>query len=396
MINPDKTALIIGAGIAGSSLAYQLAKRNYQVTLLDENNQHEIEIFQNKAAMISPHFMLNNPKYNSLMSKASKYAYDLTKEFNYPKEDALMEGVIKLYENDMADRLIERIVSIGLEKADFKYLPKDLIKKKYGIDNKAGILFKYAGWVSPNKICSSLINHKNIKFIPKKKAKEISYKNNLWIANCDDSNKYAASNLILCNSFALNEISLFKDIDLKKNRGQINWLPSKKKHGSKEIISDSGYLIPDVSGFDVFGSTYDRDNENKNLSTTDFDKNLKTYQKFSGDKIKENDISNAGWVGWRAVTPDRTPYVGQLLDESKMICNKPRSIQDLKWHPNLFINAGYGSRGYTLAPFISKCLASLIGGSQTSIEEDLLNYLNPCRNRIKKMGLRKKMLSNSI
>ena len=76
MINPDKTALIIGAGIAGSSLAYQLAKRNYQVTLLDENNQHEIEIFQNKAAMISPHFMLNNPKYNSLMSKASKYAYD--------------------------------------------------------------------------------------------------------------------------------------------------------------------------------------------------------------------------------------------------------------------------------------------------------------------------------
>ena len=39
MINPDKTALIIGAGIAGSSLAYQLAKRNYQVTLLDENNQ---------------------------------------------------------------------------------------------------------------------------------------------------------------------------------------------------------------------------------------------------------------------------------------------------------------------------------------------------------------------
>ena len=396
MINPDKTALIIGAGIAGSSLAYQLAKRNYQVTLLDENNQHEIEIFQNKAAMISPHFMLNNPKYNSLMSKASKYAYDLTKEFNYPKEDALMEGVIKLYENDMADRLIERIVGIGLEKADFKYLSKDLIKKKYGIENKAGILFKYAGWVSPNKICSSLINHKNIKFIPKKKVKEIAYKKNLWVTSCDDSNKYAASNLILCNSFALNEISLFKDIDLKKNRGQINWLPSKKKHGSKEIISDSGYLIPDVSGFDVFGSTYDRDNENKNLSMTDFDKNLKTYQRLSGDRIEKNDMPITGWVGWSAVTPDRTPYVGQLLDESKMICNKPRSIQDLKWHPNLFINAGYGSRGYTLAPFISKCLASLIGGSQTSIEEDLLNYLNPCRNRIKKMGLRKKMLSNSI
>ena len=396
MINPDKTALILGAGIAGSGLAYQLAKRNYQVTLLDENNQHGIEIFQNKAAMISPHFMLNNPKYNSLMSKASKYAYDLTKEFCYPKEDALMEGVIKLYENDMADRLIEKIISLGLEKADFKYLSKNLIKKKYGINNKAGIFFKNGGWVSPNKICSSLINHKNIKLIPKKKAKEITYKKNLWITSCHDSSKYAASNLILCNSIGLNEISLFKNIDLKKNRGQINWLPSKKKGGYKKIISDSGYLIPDVSGFDVFGSTYERDNENKNLSMNDFEKNLKTYQKLSGNKIKENDISNAGWVGWRAVTPDRTPYVGQVLDESKEVCNKPHSIKDLKWHPNLFINAGYGSRGYTLAPFISKCLASFISGSQTPEEEDILNYLNPSRNSIKKMGLRKKLLENSI
>jgi tRNA 5-methylaminomethyl-2-thiouridine biosynthesis bifunctional protein len=346
--------------------------------------------------MISPHFMLNNPKYNLLMSKASKYAYDLTKEFSYPKEDDLMEGVIKLYENDMADRLIEKIISLGLEKTDFKYLSKNLIKKKYGIENKAGIFFKNGGWVSPNKICSSLINHKNIKLIPKKKAKEITYKKNLWITSCHDLSKYAASNLILCNSIGLNEISLFKNIDLNKNRGQINWLPSKKKGGYKEIISDGGYLIPNVSGFDVFGSTYERDNENKNLSMSDFEKNLKTYEKLSGDKIKENDISNAGWVGWRAVTPDRTPYVGQVLDESKEIYNKPLSINDLKWHPNLFINAGYGSRGYTLAPYISKCLASLVTGSQSPEEEDILNYLNPCRNSIKKMGLRKKMLENSI
>ncbi|MBT6818447.1 MAG: NAD(P)/FAD-dependent oxidoreductase, partial [Nitrosomonadales bacterium] len=36
-----KTALIVGAGIAGSSLAFHLAKKNYQVTLLDRNAHDE-------------------------------------------------------------------------------------------------------------------------------------------------------------------------------------------------------------------------------------------------------------------------------------------------------------------------------------------------------------------
>ncbi len=396
MSTHDKTVLIVGSGIAGSSLAYQLAKRNYQVTLLDENNQDEIEIFKNKAAIISPHFMLNNPKYNSLMNIASKYAYDLTGEFNYSKKDAVMEGVIKLYDNDVADRLIKNILSITLEKTDFKYLSKDLIKKKYDIDNKIGIYFKYGGWVSPHKICSRLIKHKNIKFIPKRKVKEIAYGKKLWLVYCQDSNEFTASNLVFCNSFALSKTKLFNDVDLKKNRGQINWLPSKKKSAHKEIISDSGYLIPDVSGYDVFGSTYERDNENKNLSMTDFEKNLKTYRKLSGNEIKKNDTSNTGWVGWRAVTPDRIPYVGQVLKESKELNKIPRSIKDLKWHPNLFINTGYGSRGYTLAPFISKCLASMIDESQTPDEQNILNYLNPSRNSIKKAGLRKKMLVNLI
>ena len=92
----DKTALIVGAGIAGSSLAFQLSKERLSGNVcLDDNNHDEIEIFFNKAVEVSPHFMLNNTSYNALMTKASKFSYQLIKDFNFQKRTALMDGVVK-------------------------------------------------------------------------------------------------------------------------------------------------------------------------------------------------------------------------------------------------------------------------------------------------------------
>ena len=392
----NKTALIVGAGIAGSSLAFQLAKRDYQVTLLDDNNHDEIEIFFNKAVEVSPHFMLNNTSYNALMTKASKFSYQLIKDFNFSKKDSLMDGVVKLYEENESEKLIEKVASLDIEKSAFKYLQKEIIKKKYRIDDKAGIYFKYGGWVSPKKLCSTLIKHKNIKFIPKSSVVKIGQKKTQWIVSCQNSNNYNASNLIFCNSFSISKIDLFKDIYLKKNRGQINWLPSNGNTKYKEIISDKGYLIPNVEGLDIFGSTYERDNENKELSVSDFEKNLKTYKKLGGERFDQNKSIVKGWVGMRAVTHDRNPLVGKVLDNSNDLNKKPHSLNELSYYPNLFINIGYGSRGYTLAPFISKSLASMIDSTESSEDEFFLNYLNPYRSWFKKIGLRKQMLLNTI
>jgi glycine/D-amino acid oxidase-like deaminating enzyme len=98
----------------------------------------------------------------------------------------------------------------------------------------------------------------------------------------------------------------------------------------------------------------------------------------------------------RAVTHDRNPLVGKVLDNSNDLNKKPHSLNQLSYYPNLFINIGYGSRGYTLAPFISKSLASMIDSTESSEDEFFLNYLNPYRSWFKKIGLRKQLLLNTI
>ena len=393
MSKNDKSAVIVGAGIAGSSLAFHLANKGYQITLLDENSYKEVEIFHNKAVEISPHYMLNNPSYNSLMTKASKFSYELVRGFKFTKKDAMMKGVVKLYDLKDCEKMLGKISTFDIEKSAFEYLEPRTIKEKYYVDKKAGIYFKHGGWVSPIKLCSSLTNDRNINLIPKSKVTKINQKTSSWEIYCENSNRYFAKNLILCNSTSLNKINLFKDIDLKKNRGQINWVDRKKNLKHKEIISEKGYLIPDVNGLDIFGSTYERDNENKELSNNDYEKNLKTYFKLCGDKFEQNHGLQKGWVGWRAVTLDRNPYVGKVFADLPDKKNRPYSLDDLNYHPNLFINVGYGSRGYTLAPFVSKCLASMVDSSQSFEEESILNFLNPYRSWLKQIGLRKKMLT---
>ena len=61
----------------------------------------------------------------------------------------------------------------------------------------------------------------------------------------------------------------------------------------------------------------------------------------------------------------------------------------LVWKKGLYINACYGSRGFSFAPLSSLSLANLMDQSLNSDDKFLLGYLNPERRFFRGMGLKK-------
>ena len=61
----------------------------------------------------------------------------------------------------------------------------------------------------------------------------------------------------------------------------------------------------------------------------------------------------------------------------------------LPWLKNLYIASGFGSRGFTWAPYCTSVLANLINDNLSQEDKKTLNYTNPERYRLKKMSLKK-------
>ncbi len=69
------------------------------------------------------------------------------------------------------------------------------------------------------------------------------------------------------------------------------------------------------------------------------------------------------WTGLRPMTPDGTPVVGRSTI------------------PNLFLNTGHGTLGWTMAAGSGRVLADIVSGRQTDIESADLGYARYLKNR---------------
>jgi len=61
----------------------------------------------------------------------------------------------------------------------------------------------------------------------------------------------------------------------------------------------------------------------------------------------------------------------------------------LPWLDNLYVASGFGSRGFTFAPYCTFVLGKLINKNLSKEDKESLNYTNPERYRLKKMSLKK-------
>ena len=196
-------------------------------------------------------------------------------------------------------------------------------------------------------------------------------------------------------------------------RGQITVLPpvtdaSAAPHIAlpRLPVAGGGYALSLLGGRLLCGATTQHHDPHPDVRETDHRHNLRQAERLgawrggehgddSGDGNSPPPIdtpSLAGRVGWRATTPDRLPLVGALpwhadrlaasqhtrREQARMLPRERHSL-DGQTQGSLCVISGLGSRGITWAALAGELLAHWVTGSACPVEAELRDALDPAR-----------------
>ena len=391
----QKNIVIIGAGITGCSLAHFLANTGWDVTLLESQDDIASGGSGNPVAAIYPKFMLNDKAYNDFMLKSFMFTTAWIDKLGLNKDDYRFDGAIEILEEAYSHKLEINLSggSVDQEKI-LTLIDKPILKKYLMHQDLSGLLFHRGGWVNPIALCRHLVNHSNIKILTNQKIISIEKLNNEWTLKTKDQKIFKSDHVAICNAAYLNQFDLTQHLHTDAFRGQINWVNSTPFQMPSIVICDEGYLAPLMQNKHIFGATYGMNDFNKDLRLSDTKKNIasikKIHREFHNYCLAQKTIS--GRVSWRASTKDRKPYVGRVFNNElfkKMRVRELAQTDQLPWLDNLYVASGFGSRGFTFAPYCTFVLANLINKNLSKDDKETLNYTNPERYRLKKMSLKK-------
>lgn len=372
--NPIKTALIIGAGIAGIATASELKSLGIDVTIAEKRKSVAMNGSSNHCGILiplitKPHVKLGKMHINAFLLATRFYKESLSKryvEFNGAYEYAFNDELYKRYflnanENSEIFKFLD----------DFKPYP--------------AVFIKDGASVRPAKSCKKLSKFFNIKT-------NLCYKSHKHLKNGKISVKFSNNTIIktdiLVFATGSESVEIFKNLPISFVRGQVTHI--KPLLDTKVPHSAQGYITQEVDGIQVVGASYSRNEKFDNSREIDNNENLQKIAEFI--KIKNANIIGSN-VGYRSYSSDRFPIIGALHDEefykdtyNNLFWSKHKGIsKSAKYKTNIFVNIAHGSRGLSTAVLGAKIIGDLVASRPLCIEKSLFDELHSARFLIRKL-----------
>ena len=400
---------IIGAGIAGCTTAYALARRGIKVTIFDQHGiatqasgNPQGAMYAKLAAGEATHSDIYIQGYLQSLRWLKHHlkpghGWDdcgLIQLANSEKEEIRQDKFIK--NTHYPDELLH---SINAQQAsDISGISLDT----------GGLFFPNAGWVSPQALCQALVKHPLIS-VEQKHITEItrdSVDNDSWhLISAEDEGSAGNSFSHVIVACANQSQALLKDsyLPTKSIRGQLTYLDqglSKEAAKLKTVLCGKGYIAPVNQGSFCLGASYNIKDDETAMRLKDHQKNLDYLDDFGEDfhQLKQQLIDQdcqdfSGRTGFRCTTPDYLPMVGPLIYEEvfdkqfdpirKNLARYPK--EQCQFHSGLYLNIGHGSRGLTSAPLCAELTAAYICNENFPMAKDHAEALLPARFYIREM-----------
>lgn len=368
-----KGIAIIGAGIAGLTLADKLRSRGQKVVLIDQHDKPMSGASGNPQAIVMP-YLTSSP---SIESKLYMSAFQFAQNY-YHNDEFHSDGILKLanttVEKQWQQSLIENLS-----------WPESFITQ-----TQEGLEIKEAGWLDTELLCNRLMK-KGIEY-SQMKIKQVIPTNTGYRLVSEDRDDINCSILILANGIHSMKLLPKFELPLSVINGQISFANLPESLFRKEVVLGKGYIMPELNGIHSIGASYepivkDKYFQSAQPSKDHWQKQLKHWENTKYHESLKAIAPNGQRAGQRVVTPDHIPMCGGLVEPNQFKIE----YQDIKhgrhWKqypvPNsqngLYLFTGLGSRGFTSAPLLAEHLASQILGQMSPLDLSLQKSINPNR-----------------
>ena len=405
---------IIGAGIAGCTTAYALARRGIRVTIIDKHGI-ATEASGNPQGAMYAKLAAGEATHSDIYVQGYLQSLRWLQQQLKPGDGWDNCGLIQLASTDKETQRQQKFI-------ENTHYPKQLLHSITAVEaskisgvslNNGGLFFPEAGWVSPLRLCQQLIKHPLIQLQTMPIAALVQKDNDWQLISAeednDDPRETATSYSHVVIACANQSQKLLPNCYLptKSIRGQLTYLnqnecdkSTEQKIKLKTVLCGKGYIAPAENGKYCLGASYNIKDDETEMRLSDQQKNFSYLDDFGEEfqalnqQFQRLDLTLLpGRTGFRCTTPDYLPMAGPLIDEEsfdtdftairKNLARYPR--QAAKFHPGLYTNIGHGSRGLTSAPLCAELIAAYICGENFPLAKDHAEALLPARFFIREM-----------
>ncbi|WP_295959666.1 tRNA (5-methylaminomethyl-2-thiouridine)(34)-methyltransferase MnmD [Rhodoferax sp.] len=333
---PPSHCIVIGAGLAGAAVAASLARRGWQVTVLDAAPAPAAGASGLPGGLLAP-----------LVSK----------------------------DDNLASRLSRSGVRSTLQQAqllltiDQDWQPSGVQEKQA---NAEPLWHAHAGWVRPAHLVQAWLDHAHITWQGGAQVDRLQATPEGWqVLDVQDQVLAQAPLVVVAAGMASRAIG-GAALPLQPIRGQVSIGSRRNETLPLYPVNGHGSFIPDLPTAQgrtwVMGASYERDSACADVTAADHQANLERLQVLLPEaaSVLQNQFEDGtvqAWAGIRCAAPDRLPMVGQIA-------------------PGLWASTAMGSRGLSFAHLCAELLAAQLHGEPWPVEKkaaaalDVRRYLS--------------------